>query len=196
MSEGTDRLNDSDQKILRTGSRVPTLPLGSRHAPIGFLVALTLTTAGAAQAAGDLVLIPDPGLLLSMILAFALLIFPLNALLFKPIFAALDARAERIEGARTRSLKLEADADEVFKRYEAAIFEARAESETARQARLEEAREEQARLTVAARSKAEVELERARAELGRSVDEARASLRASAEDLARSAAETVLGRAL
>jgi F-type H+-transporting ATPase subunit b len=150
-----------------------------------------------ALASGDLELVPDfTGTLLVMLAGFVLLIFPLNALLFQPIFRALDERANRIAGARQRSEQLGRDADEVLGRYEAAIREARGESEAARQVSLEGAREEQAARTASARSEAERELERARAELSRSVDEARATLRSNAEQLAQAAAERVLGRVL
>ena len=157
---------------------------------------LTGLFAEPAAAAEELVLIPDPKLLLIMLAGFVVLIFPLNALLFKPVFAALDARAERIEGARTRSGQLQNEADSVLERYETAIREARSESETRRQSQLENARQEQARVTAAARSDAEGELERARNELNQSLESARATLRASAEDLATAAAEQVLGRTL
>jgi F-type H+-transporting ATPase subunit b len=149
-----------------------------------------------ARASGELVLIPDPQLLLIMLVGFVLLIFPLNTFLFKPIFAALDARKERIEGARDRSVQLARDADSVLERYESAIREARSDAETRRQSQLESAREEQLRLTAAARREAEGELEHARTELDRSLEAARATLRSSAEELAQAAAEQVLGRSL
>lgn len=159
------------------------------------------------MASEDLVLIPDYalfglfglgglGTLWIMLIGFVVLIFPLNALLFQPIFRALDARAERIEGARARSTQLENEADEVLERYETAVRGARIDAETARQAQLGEAREEQAALTAQARSNAEAELERTRAELARSLDDARATLRSAADDLATQAAEQVLGRTL
>lgn len=188
LSKGTNRpglADPAEPEVSRRASRL-------RAGLFGLLV---LSSASMAQAAGQLVLIPDLWILLSMVVAFVVLIFPLNALLFKPVFSALDARAERIQGARDRSVQLQTDADDVLQRYETAIREARAESETARQAKLEEAREEQARLTAAARTEAEGELEKSRGELARSVDEARATLRSSAEELANSAAESVLGRA-
>lgn len=147
-------------------------------------------------ASDKLVLVPDPIVLSIMLVGFVLLIFPLNQLIFKPIFRSLDERAARIEGARKRSAQLQHDADEVLDRYETAIREARSESEFARQGQLALAREEQATLTALARSEAEGELEAARTELGRSLADAEASLRASAEDLANAAAEQVLGRAL
>jgi F-type H+-transporting ATPase subunit b len=149
-----------------------------------------------ALAAEELVLIPDPQLLLIMVVGFVILIFPLNALLFKPVFAALDARSERIEGARQRSTQLDEEADGVLTRYEAAIREARSEAESQRQTQLERAREEQLQITGAARQEAEGEIERARGELNQSLETARATLRASAENLAQDAAEQILGRTL
>lgn len=158
-------------------------------------------------AAENLVLIPDYalfglfgeggiGTLWVMLIGFVVLIFPLNALLFQPIFRALDARAARIEGAKARSAQLENEADQVLDRYESAVRGARIEAEAARQAQLGQAREEQAVLTAQARSAAEVEIDGARAELARSLEDARTTLRAAADDLATSAAEQVLGRAL
>ncbi len=174
----------------------------------GAFVLVYALSASPIRAADKLELIPDYalfglfgtenhlGLLWIMLIGFVLLIFPLNALIFQPIFRAIDARADRIAGARERSEQLERDADTVLDRYETAIREARAESEATRQAQLARAREEQQALTGQARSEAEGELERARAELGRSLESARSGLRASAEELATAAAEQVLGRAL
>lgn len=161
------------------------------------LLALWVLCASSASASDKLELIPDYEFTMPiMILGFVLLVFPLNQLIFKPIFRALDERIARIQGARDRSTQLQRAADEVLDRYETAIREARGDSEMARQQQLTGAREEQAILTAQARSEAESELERARAELGRSIEEARSNLRASAEDLAQTAAEQVLGRAL
>ena len=170
-------------------------------------VAAGMTLATPSMASENLVLIPDYalfglfglegiGTLWIMLVGFVLLIFPLNGLLFQPIFRALDARAERIAGARARSVQLENEADEVLERYETAVRGARVEAEAGRQAQLGQAREEQAALTAQARSEAEAELERARADLGRSLEDARATLRAAADDLATQAAEQVLGRTL
>ncbi|HKK49957.1 MAG TPA: ATP synthase F0 subunit B, partial [Myxococcota bacterium] len=96
----------------------PLTRLRERVVGLGIVAFGSITLAGPALAADELVLIPDPQLLLIMLVGFALLVFPLNALLFKPVFAALDARAERIEGARTRSAQLQREADSVLERYE------------------------------------------------------------------------------
>jgi F-type H+-transporting ATPase subunit b len=167
----------------------------------------TLLIAGNASASDNLQLVPDFGLfnwfgesyfgdLWIMIIGFVLLVFPLNQLIFQPIFRSLDDRAEKINGARNRSVDLQKQADDVLDRYEIAIREARGESEQTRQAGLIRAREEQATLTAEARGEAERELVNARAELGRSLEDARASLRSNAEELAGAAAEQVLGRTL
>jgi F-type H+-transporting ATPase subunit b len=165
----------------------------SRAIPVSVLWALG---AKPALASSELVLFPDWPLLVILVVGFAVLIFPLNALLFQPIFSALDARAERIAGARERSSRLKNQADEILERYQSAIRQARSESESDRQAGLERAREQQNQLTDAARAEAERELERARLEMSQAVEEARAGLRASAEDIAQAAAEQVLGRPL
>ena len=139
---------------------------------------------------------PGLGTLWVMLIGFVVLIYPLNSLMFQPVFRALDARAERIAGARSRSEQLEEEADSVLERYESTIREARTEAVGKRQAQLGTAREEQAALAAAARGESEEELARARAELANSLEEARNTLRQSAEGLASAAAEQVLGRPL
>lgn len=197
---------------LRTASeRIGTMrrdDLASKTLLAGSTLALGLGIAEPSMAADTLELVPDyaffgllgdgPGLgsLWIMLIGFVVLIFPLNALIFQPIFQALDARADRIQGARDRSAQLQREADQVLTRYESAIREARTESEASRQVQLGQAREEQNSLTTQARGEAEAEMERARVELDGALEEARTSLRASAEDLATAAAEQVLGRAL
>ncbi len=187
----------------RSGNAV--LLRGFVSGAVGALTSIVL--AGAAGASENLEILPDAalpgvfgdgslGTMWVMLIGFVVLIFPLNALIFQPIFRALDRRADRIQGARARSSQLQSEADDVLERYERAIRDARAESEAARQTQLAGARDEQASLTTAARREAETELERARGELARSLDEARNTLRAGAEDLATAAAEQVLGRAL
>jgi F-type H+-transporting ATPase subunit b len=186
-----NRMISSASSTARTRSRMAT----------GVLAGFGLSTmsgliAQPVLASDNLELIPDPTVLSIMLVGFVLLIFPLNQLIFKPIFRSLDERTERIEGARSRSVRLQGEADGVLKGYEDAIRTARSESEQARQGQLALAREEQAVLTTQARDEAEGEIERAREDLGQSLEEARASLRSSAEGLAKAAAEQVLGRAL
>lgn len=157
---------------------------------------LPLLASPAHASGGELVLLPDPITIGVLIVVFALLIGPVNALLFKPVFRVLDRREDKIGGARRRAERLERHADGVLADYEGAVRGAREEAELERRAQIDEARSEHASLTAAAREEAERELERARAELGRSLADARAALRSQGQELARAAAERVLGRAL
>jgi F-type H+-transporting ATPase subunit b len=159
-------------------------------------VAPALLAAPAAHASGSLELTPDLPILVVLVIGFAVLIYPLHVLLFRPVFRVLDERRERIDGARARAEKLESDARRTLERYQGSIREVREESERARRGRLDEARAEQARIASEARGEAESEVERARRSLAESLEGARASLRQSAEELSRQAAERILGRSL
>jgi len=161
------------------------------------LVTFSVLHAVTARAAseGSLELIPDfTTTLPALLVAFVLLVFPVNLLIIKPILKALDDRDERIEGTRAKAARIATDGQAVLERYESALREARDEAELERRARLEQARTSMLETTSAARSAAEVELERARGELASTVDDARATLRGHADELAREAAASVLGR--
>ena len=141
-------------------------------------------------------LIPSIEMLGVLIVLFVILIVPVHALLLRPIFTVLDARAEKIAGTRARAEKIAAEAQEVLARYESSVRDAREEAERERKERLATARSESAEQSVAARAEAEREIERAREQIGAGLAEARESLRPQAELLAREAAARVLGRAL
>jgi F-type H+-transporting ATPase subunit b len=158
--------------------------------------ALTTLMAAPAHAEGGLVLIPEAPLLGVLVVGFSLLVIPMNALIFKPIFRALDEREQRIAGARRRATALQRTADEILDRYQTQVRDVRADAEVSRKAKLSEAREEHAEMTAAARTEAEQTLERTRAELAQSVEAARSSLRGQAQQLAQGAAERILGRPL
>ena len=164
-----------------------------RSAALGAFVALL---ASPARAAGDLVLIPDAGLLVALLLLFALLVVPVQLLVFKPIFRILDEREERTSGTRERARKLERDAQAILDRYESSVREVREASERERRAALERARGEFQQATGGARAESEREIERARAQVAAEYEAARTALRAQSQDLARQAASRVLGRAL
>jgi F-type H+-transporting ATPase subunit b len=155
-----------------------------------------LTAAPALASEGNIVLVPTPEMLLSLIALFVLLVFPVNALLLKPIFRALDARDEKIEGTRRRASQLAAEADRILADYEGRIREVREEAELERRERLAEARAQSLGEASAARGAAEGEIERARGEIAGELERARAGLRSEAVALAREVAGSVLGRPL
>jgi F0F1-type ATP synthase membrane subunit b/b' len=130
-------------------------------------LAAGLVLAGPALAAGDtIVLQPELPKLLALIALFVLLVYPVNTLLFKPIFTALDARDEKIAGTRARAAKLAADADELLRHYEGQLRQARGEAELERRETLGQARSASLAEATAARSSAERDIEGSRPALG------------------------------
>lgn len=165
-------------------------------APIVAL-AFALLATGEAQASGDqLVLVPEPAKLIALILLFTALVFPLNALIFQPIFRVMDAREEKTAGTRKRADQIVADADAMLERYEHSIREVRRDAEEARKQTLVHARTDGGAETSRARGHAESEVGRARAEITAALEEARATLKAQSAVLAREVAERALGRPL
>ena len=171
--------------------RVGTVGLCSALLAFGLMV-----LAEPARAAGDLVLIPSPMILISLLVLFVILIFPLNALIFKPIFNTLDERDRQTVGAREESAEVARKADEVLQRYRSELRAARLAAEKARRESVEVARKEQARLTGEARMQAEQKVEQGRSELSASLEQARSELEGHARDLAGAAAQRILGRVL
>jgi F-type H+-transporting ATPase subunit b len=165
---------------------------------VGCALVACVFCAGAATASeGGLVLLPDWfGKLPMLIVLFALLMYPVNTLLFKPIFQVLDAREERTAGTRKRAERVMERADETLAEYERAVREVRAESEQARKSEAAAARKENSTVVDEARTESERQLERARTELAAALEESRQTLGAKAQGLADEAASRVLGRPL
>ncbi len=145
---------------------------------------------------GALVANPLRSTWLQLVILFVMIMFPLNALIFRPLLRTLEQRGEKIEGARGRANALSKQATEVLGRYEAAVGVARREAENVRRQTLETARSEQTRIGAEARGSAEREVAQARAGVAGAVDTARAALRDETERLAREVAAKVLGRPL
>lgn len=141
-------------------------------------------------------LVPDPIILVVLIVFFAALVPFVNGVVLRPMLRVLDARAERTDGARRRAGRLEEQVREAIERYEGSIHEVRQTAEGARRELLEDARRRAAEETLAARSDAEGELGRVRRELESAVGGAREGLRHQARELAREAAGRVLGRVI
>jgi len=160
------------------------------------LLASGLLAAPALAAEGNLEIFPDLPRLLGLILLFAVLILPADRLLLRPLLAVLEERERRIAGARQRATELAREADQVLRRYEAAVHEARQAADQERTGRLAEARQEQGRITVEARSAAEAELQSARSEVGEALASAREQVRQQIDELASQVAAQVLGREL
>lgn len=151
----------------------------------------------ALAASGGIEILPDwTGLLPILLVLFALLIFPVNKLIFGPLFRVLDEREDRIDGARARAVQVDGEAEQVLARYADAVAQARVEAAGERKTRLDGARAEEKQETAGARAAAEAEIDRACSELDSALEEARSGLRPQAEALAREAAARILGREL
>jgi len=160
-----------------------------------FGAALSVATEAVASE-GGLVLTPDPTTLVLLVVVFGLLVYPVNQLIFRPIFRVLDERDSKIAGTRRDAERLAREADQVLARYQDSVRDVRADAERERKGALERARADGAARTGAARGDAEREVGRARAEVAAALEEARATLRAESSQLARDVASRVLGRTL
>jgi F-type H+-transporting ATPase subunit b len=179
-----------------TRARAQRPALRFRLAPALAAGALAFAAAPARASEGGIEIFPDPNLLIPLLALFAVLVWPLNAVLWRPLLRVLDERRERIEGTRARAQKIAAEAEDVLGNYQRAIEQARRVAEADRRELLDGTRQDQAQITGEARRAADAEVAAARARVAASVEQARAELQPAAADLAREAAARVLGRPL
>ena len=164
--------------------------------PLFFAAIAILAVAVPAHASEELELTPDLFITAILLVAFVAIVFPLNALIFRPLFQVIDERENKIDGSRRRAASVEVQAQAALARYQDAVREAREESMLERRAQLETARADLLATTRRAKEEAERELEHAREGLEASLSEGRETLRAGSEELARLGAERILGRSL
>ncbi len=180
---GWDKRQNEDVRVVR--SKLPVIvPL------------LCLGPAAPARAAGGLELIPDPFLLVVNFAVLALLIYPVNRLLLKPLAAVLAEREARTSGARERAEQLSGESQAQRAGLEERALAARAQAQARRVALLAEAEAEERALIDAAREAGQRELEEVRGSIAEELASARDTLAADAKKLAREAASQILGRKL
>ncbi|MEE8580848.1 MAG: hypothetical protein V3T33_04585 [Myxococcota bacterium] len=139
---------------------------------------------------------PDPATLTMLLVGFALLVYPVNALIFRPLLRVLDDRDEKIAGARRRAEQLGHNADESLAHYRESVRQVRESSERERRSQLDAARSEQAAMAAKARADVDRQADQTRLAISDELAEARGNLRVVAEELAREAAARILGRSL
>jgi F-type H+-transporting ATPase subunit b len=161
-----------------------------------FVASATLLTANVAHASADLVLIPDWFELGGLVLAFAVIIIPLNALIFRPLLDVFDAREEKIQGTSQKAEEITERANALLTRYEDSIKTSREEINAERKGSVRAARLEEETLTNSERSAAEEALNAAREELTSAIAAIRVELRESTRALGRDAATRIMGREL
>jgi F-type H+-transporting ATPase subunit b len=136
------------------------------------------------------------GTVFVMLGIFLLLLLILWQFLWKPYLRVRDERVARVEGAREKAAKLEADAATRLSRIESALAEARRVglAETNQMRRVAQEREQQ--LLTEAQQTAHKLLVQARAQLDATLATEKANLQKHTDLLARQIAEKALGRRL
>jgi F-type H+-transporting ATPase subunit b len=127
---------------------------------------------------------------------FVILLVVLNALLFKPLRAALAARKATIDGDLAKARSLDGEIQAQVAEYEAKLQEARQRGSQERLALRQAALTEEARLLGGANEKASQRLQSLKEQVAAEAEAARQGLRAETEALARQVAGKVLGREL
>lgn len=132
--------------------------------------------------------------LLLQFINFMILMAVLNALLFKPLRAALQARKDTIEGSKAKVQDIDEQVQAQIARYEAQLQEARQEGGQERSAMRKTAQEEEGRILGDANRKAAERLQAITAQIQEEANSARLVLRNETEALAKEIAGKVLGR--
>lgn len=127
---------------------------------------------------------------------FVILLVVLNALLFKPLRAALAARKATIDGDLAKARALDGEIQAQVAEYETKLQEARQRGSQERLALRQAALAEEARLLGGANEKASQRLQSLKEQVATEAATARQGLRAETEALARQVAGKVLGREL
>lgn len=127
---------------------------------------------------------------------FMILMAVLNALLFKPLRAALQARKETIEGSRAKVQDIDEQVQAQIARYEAQLQDARLQGGQERAQLRKTAQEEEGRILGGANKVAAEKLKVIKAQIEEEAGVARQSLRDETEALAKEIAGKVLGRAV
>ena len=136
------------------------------------------------------------GTLVLQFVNFMILMVVLNALLFKPLRAALKARKETIEGSKAKVQDIDEQVQAQIARYEAQLQEARQQGGQERSALRKTGQEEEVRILGDANRSAAEKLQSITAQIQEEADSARQALRHDTEALAKEHAGQVHGRAV
>lgn len=135
----------------------------------------------------------DYSILLQMLL-FVILWVVLTKVLFQPYVSLLEERERKTEGAQEESFALEEEGERLRVLYEEGIAKARAAGVAAKEAILQEVRQQHEHLLNRARAEALEGLERARLDIRNQLSREREIAIREADIIAQDMAEKVLGR--
>lgn len=137
----------------------------------------------------------DKSLLIQAI-NFAILLFILWKLLYKPLVAKMNERTEAIKKSLEEAQAARAETERQRQQHAAQIQASLAEAQQIRATAMKEASEEQRRLVEAARAEAAKLVESAKAEMDQDIRRARQQLRQEVGDLAVQIAERLIRKNL
>jgi F-type H+-transporting ATPase subunit b len=158
------------------------------------LLGVVPSAAMAAEGGGGLINL-DKSIVIQAI-NFLLLLVILVKLLYKPLLAKMEERAQAIRKSLEEAQAVRAEAQREREEHAVKLQAAHAEAQAIRATALKEAAEEQRRLVDAARAEAARLVETARAELAQDVRRARQDLRQEVSDLAIAVAERLIRKSL
>lgn len=158
------------------------------------LVALLLLPAPAFAAEGGFINL-DKSLVVQAI-NFALLLFLLWWLLYRPFVSKMEERTQSIKRSLEEAEAARAEAHRQQEEYRARLEAAHTEAQAIRELALKQASEEQQRIVEAARQEAERIVARGRAEIEQDVRRAKAELRREVGELAVAIAERLIKQSL
>ena len=127
---------------------------------------------------------------------FILLIFILNAILYKPIRNSLIERKKKIQGAEEAIEGAKRSADEAGQTFKTKMGDAKMKGHQEKEALKEAGQEEQKRLLDEIHQKAQAELEAVRAQIAKDAESARDKLKDEIQAFSAAIAEKILGRAV
>lgn len=127
---------------------------------------------------------------------FVLLIFILNALLFKPIMGVIERRKEQMDKSDEEVRRLRQDVEQKLAEYEERVRLAKIEAMEQRNAIIKESADLAKSIIDAVRSEIPALMEQFNATMGREVEAARAILRGQSQKISLEIAEKALGRSI
>ena len=127
---------------------------------------------------------------------FILLIFILNAILYKPIRKILIERKKKIKGYEDGIEGLQRDASESEETFQAKIGEAKTKGFQEKEALKQAGQEEEKRVISEINQKAQAELEAVRGQIAKDAEVARRGLQRDIKVFSAAIAEKILGRAV
>ncbi len=130
------------------------------------------------------------------IIAYFILLYLLNRLLYKPVMEVIEKRRAKTEGTLKDASDIEKDVEEGLEAYKERLKEETAKAQEARSAIKKEALEKEKELLEGARKEAQGEIARMKTELEKSKHSALETLKVEAKKLSSTIAEKVLERKL